>query len=163
LSKVGSFIKELHDAEVNLADDFHKVGERHAVEHDLWYGCRTLGRQAESRAEGLRVFADRYGEGVPEPHQSELLRSMMSHVRRATADMIGRRPSSGLLMLADLRRLYATAEEVNFYWIGLGQVAQATRDQELLETVEVLNRQLVTQIKWLKTHLKETVAQIVVA
>jgi hypothetical protein len=162
LNKVYSFIKELHDAEVNLADDFHKVGERHAVEHDLWYGCRTMGRQAESRAEGLRVFADRYGEEIHEPHQSQLMGSMMSHVRRATADMIGRRPGSGLLVLADLRQLYVAAEEANFYWIGLGQVAQATRDEGLLETVEILHRQLVTQIKWLQTHLKETVAQLLV-
>jgi hypothetical protein len=163
VNKVGPFIKELHDAEIDLADDFRKVGERHAVEPELWYGCHTLARQGESRAEALRPFADRYGQEVREPHESELLRSLMSHVRKGTAELVKNRPSSALLMLADLRHLYAAAEEVNFYWIGLGQVAQAARDRELLESVEVLHRQLVTEIKWLKTHLKESVAQALLA
>jgi hypothetical protein len=44
--------------------------------------------------------------------------------------------------------------------LGLGQVAQAKRDRELLQTVDILHRQLLTQIKWLKTRLKEASPQI---
>jgi hypothetical protein len=160
VNKIGSFIEQLHDAELALSGDYRKVGERHAVEHELWYGCRTLAQQCEGRAVELRRAGERYGERISQPHESELLRSVMSHVRHATADVIGDRPSTGLLMLRDLRQLYTAAEEVNFYWIALGQVAQAKRDRELLEMVDMLHRQLLTQIKWLKTRLKEASPQI---
>lgn len=160
MNKIGSFIEELHNAEVGLADDYRKVGARHAVEHELWYGCHTLAQQCDNRAEELRGAGDRYGERISEPHESELMGNVMAHVRHATADMIGRRPSSGLLMLRDLRQLYTAAEEVNFYWIALGQVAQAKRDRQLLETVDMLHRQLLTQIKWLETRVKEACPQI---
>jgi hypothetical protein len=160
MNKIGSLIGELHDAELALAGDYRKIGERHAAEHDLWYGCHTLAKQCETRAATLRPLANRYHEPLDEPKESELLRSLMAHVRHATSDSIGRRPSAGLLMLRDLRHLHTTAEEVNFYWIILGQVAQAKRDEELLETVEVLHRELVTQIKWIKTRAKECTPQI---
>lgn len=160
MNKIGSFIEQLHDAEVDLADDYRKVGERHAVEHDLWYGCQTLRKQCEQRAAELRQVADRYGERISQPNESELLRSLMADVRQASAKLIGRSASSGLLMLRDLRQLYTAAEEVNFYWVVLGQLAQAKRDPDLLEKVDSLHRQLLTQIKWLKTRVKEAAPQI---
>ncbi len=160
MNKIGSFIEQLHDAELGLADDYRKVGERHAVEHDLWYGCHSLAQQCEARAAELRQVADRYAEQISEPHDSELLQNLMAHVRHASANLVGRAATVGLLMLRDLRQLYTAAEEVNFYWIALGQVAQARRDRELVETVDRLHRQLLTQIKWLKTRVKEASPQI---
>ena len=160
MNKVGSLIQELHDAEVAPARDYRRVGERHAVEHDMWYGCHTLAKQCEARVATLRPLAERYDQRVAEPHDSELLRSLMAHVRHATSAALGRRPSAGLLMLRDLRHLHASAEEVNFYWLILGQVAQAKRDAELLETVDVLHRELITQVKWIKTRAKESSPQI---
>ena len=162
MNKIGSLIEQLHDAELGLAEEYRKVGERHAVEHDLWYGCHTLAQQCEGRAAELRRVADRYGEQISEPNDSELLRSLMAHVRHASANLIGRTASTGLLMLRDLRQLYTAAEEVNFYWIALGQVAQATRDRELPQLDDLLHRQLLTQIKWLKTRVKEASPQILV-
>ena len=38
----------------------------------------------------------------------------------------------GLLLLRSLRQLYLQAQEVSFHWIVAGQLAQATRDHELL-------------------------------
>lgn len=63
-------------------------------------------------------------------------------------------------MLRDLRQLYTATEEVSFYWIVLGQVAQAKRDRELLELVDMLHRELLTQVKWIKTRVKEASPQI---
>jgi hypothetical protein len=154
MNKIGTLIEQLHDAELGLADDYRKVGERHAAEHELWYGCHSLAEQCEGRAAELRKAGERYGERIGEPHESEMLRNLMAHVRHATADLVGRSATTGLLMLRDLRHLYTAAEEVSFYWIALGQVAQAKRDAELLETVDVLHRQLLTQVKWLKTRVK---------
>ncbi|HWE56117.1 MAG TPA: hypothetical protein VG435_11435 [Acidimicrobiales bacterium] len=162
MNKIGSLIEQLHDAEVSLAADYRKVGERHAVEHDLWYGCHTVAQQCEGRAEQLRAVADRYGDKVAAPHDSEMLRSLMTHVRHAGSDLIGRSSSAGLLMLRDLRHLYTATEEVSFYWVLLGQVAQAKRDRRLIETVDILHRQVLDQIKWLKTRAKEASPQILV-
>jgi hypothetical protein len=45
----------------------------------------------------------------------------------------------------------------------LGQIAQATRDAELLATVDLLHRETLTQIKWLKSQVKEAAPQALVA
>jgi hypothetical protein len=46
-------------------------------------------------------------------------------------------------------------QEVSFHWIIAGQLAQATRDHELLTLVDELHRETLTQIKWLKTQVKQ--------
>jgi hypothetical protein len=79
-----------------------------------------------------------------------------------TSEMLGRRPSSGLLLLRDLRQLYLMAEEANIHWLVLGQVAQAVRDESLLDEVSTLHKQVLTQIKWLKTRIKESSPQALV-
>jgi hypothetical protein len=160
MNKVGMLIDQLHQAEMSLRDEYRKVGERHAAEHDLWHNCHTFARQCEARAAQLRQAGERYGKGIGGPHDIEAVRHLAAQARRAVADLVGRRPTTALLMLRDLRELYVTAEDANLLWIMLGQVAQATRDGQLLETVEVLHRQLVSQIKWLKTQVKEATPQV---
>jgi hypothetical protein len=76
---------------------------------------------------------------------------------------MGRRPESGLLLLRDLRELYLMAEEANIHWLALGQVAQAVRDHDLLDEVSDLHKQTLTQIKWLKTRIKEAAPQVLVS
>jgi hypothetical protein len=51
------------------------------------------------------------------------------------------------------------AEEVNLLWITMGQVAQAVRDHDLLDEVSLLHKQTLTQIKWLKTRVREAAPQ----
>jgi hypothetical protein len=83
-------------------------------------------------------------------------------MRQKASEMLGRRPESGMLLLRDLRQLYLMAEEVNIHWIALGQVAQAIRDHDLLGEVSLLHKQTLTQIKWLKTRIKESSPQVLV-
>lgn len=66
-------------------------------------------------------------------------------------------------MLRDLRELYLMAEEADVHWLALGQVAQAVRDHNLLDEVSDLHKQTLTQIKWLKTKLKEPTPQVLVS
>lgn len=84
---------------------------------------------------------------------------MIAGIRRKTSELLGQRPEAGLL-LRDLRQLYLMAEEASIHWLVLGQVAQALPDQDLLEEVSVLHKQTLTQIKWLKTRIKETCPQV---
>jgi hypothetical protein len=48
---------------------------------------------------------------------------------------------------------------VSFHWLVAGQLAQATRDEELLGLVDELHRETLTQIKWLKTQVKQASPQ----
>jgi hypothetical protein len=48
---------------------------------------------------------------------------------------------------------------VSFHWIIAGQLAQAKRDPELLALVDELHRETLTQIKWLKTQVKQASPQ----
>ena len=64
------------------------------------------------------------------------------------------------MLLRDLRQLYLMAEEVNIHWLALGQVAQALPDHDLLDQVSVLHQQTLTQLKWLKTRIRETCPQV---
>jgi hypothetical protein len=54
------------------------------------------------------------------------------------------------------------AQEVSFHWIIAGQLAPATRDHELLSVVDELHRETFTQIKWLKTQVKQASPQALV-
>jgi hypothetical protein len=163
MNRAGLLFDQLHDAEVSLAADYRKVGERHAPEHDMWHNCHTFARQCEARAADIRLAGERYGKYLSQPHEVEAIRSLAAHARRAVADLVGRRPATGLLLLGDLRHLYLAAEEANVHWLMLGQVAQASRDARLLEVVEMLHRQLLSQIKWLKSQIKEATPQILLA
>jgi hypothetical protein len=44
-------------------------------------------------------------------------------------------------------------------WTMIGQAAQGVRDRELLETVNACEGQTATQIKWLKTRMKQAAPQ----
>ncbi len=162
MNKVGMLLDDLHEAETELADEFLKVAERQAAEQDVYYLCHTLSKQCDARAERIRSIAERFGKDLDEPATSRSLANVMSGVRHKTSELLGSRPSSGLLLLRDLRQLYLMAEEANIHWLTLGQVAQAVRDEKLLDEVSGLHKQTLTQIKWLKTRIKESSPQVLV-
>jgi hypothetical protein len=163
MNKAGLLFDQLHDAEISLAADYRKVGERHAAEHDMWHTCHIFARQCEARAAEIRLAGERYGKHLSQPHEVEAIRSLAAQARRAVADIVGRPPATALLMLGDLRHLYLAAEEANVHWLMLGQVAQASRDAQSLEVVDLLHRQLLSQIKWLKSQIKEATPQVLLA
>lgn len=67
---------------------------------------------------------------------------MLAGIGHTASRIIGRRPEAGLLLLRDLRQLYLMAQESSICWIALGQLAQAVRDQDLLDQVSALHEQL---------------------
>jgi hypothetical protein len=163
MNKIGLALRELYRAEEELADEYVKVGERLAAEHQIWYGCKQFARQCHQHVETLRPLAQRYEEELPPSDDSEVGETTTAALRHKLAEMLGRRPESGLLLLRSLRQLYVQAQEVSFHWMVAGQIAQAARDGELLSTVDELHRETLTQIKWLKSQLKEAAPQALVA
>jgi hypothetical protein len=162
MNKIGMALKELYRAEEELADEYVKVGERLAAEHDVWYDCRQFAEQCHRHAEAILPFADRHEQQLPPPDDDTVGETSTAALRHKLSELLGRRPESGLLLLRSLRQLYLQAQEVSFLWIIAGQLAQATRDQELLTLVDDLHRETLTQIKWLKTQVKEASPQALV-
>jgi hypothetical protein len=159
MNKVGMALKELYRAEEELADEYVKVGERLAAEHDVWYGCKRFAEQCHTHADAIRPFAAVHEEQLPPADDETVGETTTAALRHTLAEALGRRPESGLLLLRSLRQLYLQAQEVSFHWIIAGQLAQATRDHELLTLVDELHRETLTQIKWLKSQVKQASPQ----
>ena len=144
---LANYLGYLHRAELNLAGGFRKVAESHAAEADVYHTCNTLAKQCETHAEQLEPFVNRYGEERPEEPEN------LYH------ELFGETRSGGLGLLRDLHDLYLMANACDISWTMIGQAAQGIRDRELLETVEACERQTATQIKWLKTRMKQAAPQ----
>jgi hypothetical protein len=78
-------------------------------------------------------------------------------MRAKTSELLGRHPEPGVLLLRDLRELYA---EASINWVILGQGAQAARDAELLAAVSHCHAQTLRGMKWTVTRLKVASPQV---
>jgi hypothetical protein len=144
---LANYLGYLHTAELNLAEGFRKVADGHAEEADVYHTCNTLAKQCETHAEQLKSFVDRYGEEAPvEPN-------------RLYHDLFDETRSGGLGLLRDLHDLYLMASTCDISWTMIGQAAQGARDRELLEVVNACDGQTATQIKWLRTRMKQAAPQ----
>lgn len=144
---LANYLGYLCRAESNLAEGYRKVGEAHAEEADVYHLTRTLAKQCEAHAEKLMLFVDRYDEEAPgEP--GRLYHEFFDETR-----------SGSLGLLRDLHDLYLMANACDIAWTMIGQAAQGLPDRELLEVVNSCERETSTQIKWIKTRMKEAAPQ----
>lgn len=157
--KLDKAIEDVQDAEAELAKELRVVGERHAVEHDLYHLGHTLAKQCADHLERLAPFAERYGASSVDDrvHESPGVLEMLRH---KSAELLGRSETSGLLLLRDLRNLYLTAQEAELAWVILAQAAQAVRDRELLREVSRCHEEAEARGKWLRTKIKESAPQV---
>lgn len=156
--KVDKALEEIQAAESDLARQFRVIGERHAVEHDLYHLGHTLARQCADHLERLKPFADRYG--APRADADADSPPALEALRHKTAELVGRSEMSGMLLLRDLRNLYLTAQRAEIAWIAGIQTAHAARDRELLQTAKFCHGQSEAQGKWLRTRIKQSTPQV---
>jgi hypothetical protein len=112
--KIAVAIREVRDAEVQLADALGRIGERHRADHDVFHLSRTLIGVHGANLEALEPFGERYGTNV-EPAEAEAGGGPLAQAREKASELIGRRPEAGLLLLRDLwtvTRLRAAAPQV---------------------------------------------------
>lgn len=147
MSDLETLLAQVHDAENDLADELRTRGQRHAPDHDVWYMCQTLVKQTEARASAVRDAAADRGVSISAPSSDGTLSSVAASVREKAADLVGRRPETGLLLIEDLTALFIATQRVNVEWLMLGQVAQALRDEDLLSMSTPKHKQVLTQIK----------------
>jgi hypothetical protein len=144
--KLVTALRDLHSAEVELADKYRKVGERHAAEHDVFHICHTLASQCAARADRV---ADVLASGA-EPA-----------ARRNPSEAVGRPTGAGEPLLIDLRQLYMLTADCEAQWLIVGQGAKASREAALIDLSSTSCEEVVGQMRWIKTKLKLAAPQAV--
>jgi hypothetical protein len=185
--KIGLAIQQTRSAEEDLAKELERVGERHKTDQEVYHLTRTLADLSRRNAETIARFQERYpasggaetgGEeqgsglfGKLGEKGADLVESvsggsqggrsgLLDAAREKGAEMAGRRPEAGLLLLRDLRELYTLASEASINWVILGQGAQAAKDAELLQATKECHPDTLRTLKWTNTMLKNVSPQV---
>lgn len=161
--KLGLAIGEAAQAEEQLAELLLRVGERHRADHDVYHLTRLLSRWSQGHLAALEPSAARYEQDVETGDVGRESAGALSALREKTAELLGRRPQAGLLLLHDLRELHLQAARASLAWTVLGQGAQAAKDKELLDCVSLCHPETLRTLRWTVTKLKESAPQALTA
>jgi hypothetical protein len=158
--KLGMAIGEVADAEESLADALWSAGERHRTDHDVFHVTKTLAGLERSHIERLAPHAERHGATIDVAAAREDERGLVDRAVEKGAELVGRRPEPGILLLRDLRRLHELAARASIEWTILAQGAQAAGDQDLLSAVGECHDETLRTLKWTTYRIKEAAPQI---
>jgi hypothetical protein len=158
--KIGVAIREVAESEQELADELLKIGERHRADHDVYHLSRQLSRWAQGHLAALQPFAERYEAKVSDEDIGRETAGPLTALREKSAELLGRRPASGMLLLRDLRNVHLLAAEASLNWTLLGQAAQAAKDAELLRCVTLCHPETLRTMRWSITKLKSAAPQV---
>jgi hypothetical protein len=98
-------LRVIHDGEVRLEKEFHAVADRHRTDHEIRHLAVDLARWSKQNREALAPLAGRYGNVLAQDLDPQTPARPLEALSEAAADLLGRRPSAGLLLLRDLREL----------------------------------------------------------
>ena len=160
--KVDVALRSVQDAERELARHLLVVGDRHAAEPDVYHITHTLAQRCADQIDLLSPFGEQYGvpddaDGVGEP------KSFTAWIRRTGSHITARTSAPGMLLLRDLRDLLLIAYDAEVAWLVLGQVGNAIRERPLLDAVCTGHEHAEMRWKWLRTKIKESCTQVLVA
>ncbi|GAB3661780.1 hypothetical protein [Glycomyces tarimensis] len=154
-------LKELHEAENDLAGELLAVSDRHQVDHELFYLGRDLARWSQRHVRELAATARDYDLDLdPEPKDDA---SVLATMRQKGAELLGRHHDPAILVLVDLRRIHRMAAGVSLDWEIIAQTAQAKQDRELLGLTKTCHPETLRQLRWANAALKENAPQIMAA
>jgi hypothetical protein len=151
-------LRTLHRGEDHLARELTAAAERHRADHEVHYVALDLA--AWSREHVARVAAAAAARGTELDAPSDSGPGWFSTLREKASEAVGRRPEPGLLLLRDLRELHLHATENSLHWEMLAQLAQATKDSELLALASDCHPQTLRQMRWTNTMIKNVSPQI---
>jgi hypothetical protein len=158
--KLGMAIEQVADSELELAERLVAVGERHRTDHDVYHLTRTLARMERGHVDALAEHARRYDVDIEGDASRSGPERVMAAAREKSAELVGRRPEPGVLLLRDLRELHLLAAGASLDWVALAQGAQAAKDTELLDTVTACHGETLRTLKWTTYRLKEAAPQV---
>ena len=156
--KLGLAIEHVASAERELAERLLEVGERHSTDHDVFHLTRTLAKKERGHLDALARHAGRYGASIDRDGDGAG-NGIVAKAREKGAELMGRRPEPGLLLLRDLRELHLLAAGASLDWVALAQGAQAAKDTDLLATVTECHDETLKTLKWTTYRLKEAAPQ----
>lgn len=159
--KLDHAIEQVEAAEARLADELLELGERHAVESDVYHVAHTLASRCAEQLDALAPHAARYG-GRQTTISAESS-GLVERLRRLTSEALGRQPVSGAMLLDDLRELYLSAHRAELAWVILSQAAKAARDSELVAVAHTGQQEAERRWKWIRTKTKESAPQVLIA
>ena len=159
-SAVDLVLADLHDSENQLHLDLERIGERHRADHEVFHVTRDIARWSARHVERLAEEGQRFGLDLdPRPASTN---NLAAGVRRKASEMTGRRHTPAMMLINDLRQIYADASALELDWVLLTQVAQAVRDEGLLTLAQECRAETERQVTWAKTKLKEGASQALV-
>ncbi|MCI3269534.1 hypothetical protein [Streptomyces cylindrosporus] len=159
MNGVALTLRTLHHGEHTLERQLLNAAERHHAEHEIHHVATDLAHWSHEHGTLLADTAPAYGLDLSGPPDHPVY-GLMTSLREKTADMLGRRPEPGLLLLHDLRDLYLAAAGNSLYWEMLAQAAQATKDTRLLELASSCHPQTLRQARWANTMIKNLSPQL---
>lgn len=154
--KIGLALRELHRSEVRLARSLDGLAARHHNDHGIYHIALDLSRWSDEHVALLAEIGKDYGVRL-RAHPRTVPRT--ERAQQWVSDKVGRRPETGLVLLADLRRMHRLAAGVSVDWELLGQCAQAVEDDRLLELTKRCHPQTLRQMRWGNAMLKELAPQ----
>lgn len=156
--KLDMAIEELHRSESHLVSVLLSMSDRHKADHEVFHVTRDIAAWSKEHvAELARVGRDFGLDLDPESTQDP---GPLAQLRQKAAELFGRRPEPGLLLLADLRHLYREASGTSLDWELLAQGAQGAKDEKLLDLAERCHPQTLRIARWANAKLKESSPQV---
>jgi hypothetical protein len=150
---------ELHRDEGRLAHTLVELSDRHAADHEIHFVARDLATWSREHVRRLAEQGGAYGLDLdPDPGHPVPLAGV---VKRAGAELLGRRHAPMSLLLADLRDVHEKASGVSLAWEILAQGAQAAEDAALLALASDCHPQTLRQLRWTNAQVKELSPQAV--
>lgn len=163
LDGVAAVLRTLHHGERSLERHLLTVAERHRTEHEVYHVALDVARWSREHAARLAEAGKAHGLDLSVPDEPAAAGAAASGplaaLREKTAELMGRRPEPGLLLLHDLRELYLAASDNSLHWEMLAQAAQASRDGDLLALASACHPQTLRQVRWANTMIKTLAAQ----
>jgi hypothetical protein len=158
--KLKLIIEELHRSEADLAGELLHLSDRHRTDHEIFHVARDLAAWSSEHITELARAGRQFGLHLDEDVDDGS--GVLNALRQKGSELLGRHHDAGLMLLADLRRVYRKASGVSLDWEILAQSAQAAKDRDLLALAQRSHPQTLRQTRWLNTMLKESSAQVLV-
>jgi hypothetical protein len=152
-SQLAVYVGLVDQAEQTLADALRAVAAAQAAHPDVYFGCLTLAKMADTHRSEVAAVAARYGEAA---------RSEGSEPERLHAAGLGKPRTGPLGLLRDLQDLHVLAHLVQSSWTVIQQAAQGLRDHELLDVATHSVSDTGRQIAWLETRMKAAAPQALI-
>lgn len=155
---VDSLPQAVHSAQDALdvvREHLRRLGERHAADPDVLHMAGTLAPRLTTAADGLanaggRPATDERGTGD----------GLAAALRETASGLVSHRPSSGALLVADLRAFLADCADATVAVTVATQGATAAKASGLEDALGVVEHWVGRTHRWALTRLKTSAAQV---